>query len=135
MIPELRKEFNRRWRPELYQKFLTELDRRCGTPVKFRNSETPCFFPAAMLEKMAGYGIELLHQATGNADYLAQASAAIPEMYRVPNEAPRPLFVQADFGIGPDLEPKLVEIQGFPSLYAYQPVLGDTYLDVYGRDI
>lgn len=135
MIPELRKEFNRRWRPELYQKFLAELDRRCSTPVKFRNSETPCFFPAAMLEKMAGYGIELLHQVTGNADYLAQASAAIPEKYRVPNEAPHPLFVQADFGIGPDLEPKLVEIQGFPSLYAYQPVLGETYLDVYGRDI
>ena len=54
--------------------------------------------------------------------------------YRVPNEAPRPLFVQADFGLDEDLEPQLVEIQGFPSLYAYQPVMAECYREAYGID-
>lgn len=134
MIPELRQDFNRRWTPELYARFLTELDRRSGTHVKFRNSETPCFFPRALLEKMALYGSEMLRQLLADASYLEAATAEIPKGFHVPGEAKTPLFVQADFGIGEDLEPKLVEIQGFPSLYAFQPVLGDTYRDVFGID-
>jgi hypothetical protein len=31
-----------------------------------------------------------------------------------------------------ELQPKLVELQAFPSLYAYQPVLARTFIDVYG---
>lgn len=134
MIPELRQDFNRRWTPELYARFLTELDRRSGTHVKFRNSEAPCFFPRALLEKMALYGSEMLRQLLADASYLEAATAEIPKGFHVPGEAKTPLFVQADFGIGEDLEPKLVEIQGFPSLYAFQPVLGDTYRDVFGID-
>lgn len=134
MIPGLRQEFNRRWKPELYRRFLAELDRRSGTHVEFRNSETPCFFPRDLLEKMARYGAEILRQLLGNPEYLAAAGAAIPPEFRVPDEAKQPLFVQADFGIDANLEPKLVEIQGFPSLYAFQPILGDTYREIFGLD-
>jgi hypothetical protein len=45
------------------------------------------------------------------------------------------MFIQADFGLVRDhtgqISPKLVEIQAFPSLYAYQPVLEKTYRDTY----
>jgi hypothetical protein len=35
-----------------------------------------------------------------------------------------------------DLQPKLVELQAFPSLYAYQVALAEAYLDAYGlRDV
>ena len=48
------------------------------------------------------------------------------------------MFLQADFGIVRDdngtLSPRLVEIQGFPSLYAYQPVLAEVYRDAYDLD-
>ena len=44
-----------------------------------------------------------------------------------PNEPPHPMFVQVDFGLVRDadgeLHPKLVELQAFPSLYAYQVTL------------
>ena len=33
-----------------------------------------------------------------------------------------------------EFQPKLVELQAFPSLYAYQPVLARTFIDVYGLD-
>ncbi len=43
--------------------------------------------------------------------------------------------MQADFGLvrGPDgeLEPKLVEIQGFPSIYGFQALLAEEYARVY----
>jgi len=48
------------------------------------------------------------------------------------------MFIQVDFGLVRDaageLQPKLVELQAFPSLYAYQPVLAQAYMDVFGLD-
>ncbi len=131
MIPEMRQEFNRRWRPELYRKFLAEIDRRGGTHVKFRNSETPCFFERALLDRMARYGREMVAQLLGDPEYLARAGAAIPAEFRVANEDPHPLFIQADFGLDERLDPKLVEIQGFPSLYAFQPMVADAYREIF----
>jgi hypothetical protein len=83
---------------------------------------------------MARYGRELVEQLLSDADYRRDSEAAIPERYRVPDEAAVPLFVQADFGLDANLEPQLVEIQGFPSLYAYQPVMAECYRDAYGID-
>ena len=132
MLPDLRKDFNARFTPAKYQQFLAELDRRCGAHVKFRNCETPCFFPVELMQKMVESGKELILQLISNPEYMAASTRSIPAEYNVPNEAPHPLFIQVDFGIDANLEPKLVEIQGFPSLYAYQPVLAETYRDVYG---
>ncbi len=133
MIPELRERFNREFTPEKYADFLANLDAGCGTHVTFRNCETPCFFPRALLEKMARYGRELIEQLMQPA-YRKLSDATIPPAFHVPNEDAHPLFLQADFGIAANNEPKLVEIQGFPSLYAYQPYLADTYRNAYGVD-
>jgi hypothetical protein len=134
MIPELRREFNANFTEEKYREFRRRLDVGCGTSVEFRNSETPCFFPAELLEQMVAYGRELIAQLMGDADYLAAATATIPAAFRMPDEGAKPLFIQVDFGLDQDLQPKLVEIQGFPSLYAYQPFLAETYRQVYGLD-
>jgi hypothetical protein len=134
LIPSLRQAFNRQWTPEKYRRFLELIEQRSGVATQFRHSETPCFLPTELVEKMARYGREMLEQLRADADYRRDSEAAIPERYRVPNEAPAPLFVQADFGLDANLEPQLVEIQGFPSLYAYQPVLADCYRDAYGLD-
>jgi hypothetical protein len=83
---------------------------------------------------MAEYGREMVEQLLASNDYRRASSEAIPPQYRVPNESHEPLFVQADFGLDENLEPKLVEIQGFPSLYAYQPVLASAYREAYGID-
>ncbi len=138
MIPAYRKDFNARFTPEKYKRFLRELDDRSGAPVKFRCSETPCFFPKEMLERFANAGKELVGQLVSNSEYLAEADRVIPPAFLVPNCPAEPLFVQADFGIvrGADGEwqPKLVEIQGFPSLYGFQLTLAHAYRDVYELD-
>jgi hypothetical protein len=136
MISSLRREFNSRFTPEKYQALLKTLEERCGTPVKFRVSETPCFFPAKLLQEMSMAGEELVRQLVDSPEYHAKSSESIPPDFKVPNEDAHPLFVQVDFGLvrSPDgtLQPKLVELQAFPSLYAYQTVLAQSYKDVYG---
>ena len=134
MIPELRRQFNGRYKSEQYQRFLETLDAGCGTHVKFRNCETPCFFPRALIHRMERDGRELIQQLM-NPDYLKRSDETIPAEFKVPNQDARPLFIQVDFGLTESLEPKLVEIQAFPSLYAYQPFLQKTYRDAYNLDL
>jgi len=75
MIPALRKQFNASFTPEKYQTFLRRIDEACGTHVQFRLSETPCFFPHALLQRMAEDGKELIHQLVENPDYQAKSDA------------------------------------------------------------
>jgi hypothetical protein len=136
MIPSLRKQFNANFTPEKYQQFLRRIDQACGAHVEFRLSETPCFFPKGLLDRMAADGKELIRQLVENPEYRKRSDASIPEKFRVPNEPARPLFVQVDFGLvraeNGELQPKLVELQAFPSLYAYQVAMAQSYVDVHG---
>jgi hypothetical protein len=136
MIPALREEFNRNYTPEKYQQFLRNLDKACNTHIGFRVSETPCFVPKGLLDEMAEYGSELITQLVDNPEYRRTSDASVPPQYNVPNEAPRPMFVQVDFGLvrnaSGELEPKLVELQAFPSLYGYQEVSANQYVQSYG---
>jgi hypothetical protein len=134
MNAALRRQFNASWTPEKYARFLAQIDAGSGTHVAFRNCETPCFLPTPLIEKMASHGRELVLQLTGNAEYRKLSDQTIPPEFKVANEDPLPMFLQVDFGIDEHLEPKLVEIQAFPSLYAYQPFLAETYREVYGLD-
>lgn len=135
MVPELRESFNAEFTPEKYQRFLDLVHQRTGTEVKFRLSETPVFLPKVLLDEMVSVGKELVHQLVTNPGYMMISEQSIPDEFRAPYEATRPLFIQADFGIVRDslggLQPMLVEIQGFPSLYAFQPVLAECYQEVY----
>jgi hypothetical protein len=136
MIPSLRQHFNRGFTPAKYQTFLRYIDENCGTHVQFRLSETPCFFPKSLIDRMARDGEELIRQLVDNPEYRAKSEAAVPAEFKVPNEAAHPMFVQVDFGLvrnsSGELQPKLVELQAFPSLYAYQGPLAQAYIDVYG---
>jgi hypothetical protein len=137
MIPRLRQQFNQSFTPQKYQTLLKAMEQRCGMPVPFRVSETPCFLPKALVDQMAQFGKELIHQLD-TAEYHKASSGAIPPEFNVPREAPYPMFIQVDFGLVRDasgqLQPKLVELQGFPSLYVYQAALSQAYTEVFGLD-
>jgi hypothetical protein len=136
MIPALREAFNRNFVPETYHQLLKNLSASAGTPIAFRVSETPCFLPKVLLDQMAEYGRDLVLQLVNNPEYRRASDATVPPQYDVPNESPRPMFLQVDFGLvrnaDGELEPKLVELQAFPSLYGYQPVLARQYVESYG---
>jgi hypothetical protein len=138
MIPSYRQSFNSGFTPEKYERLRREMTSRCGMEVPFALCETPCFFPDALVARMGEDGKALIRQLVENPEYRAHSEASIPAEFRVPNEAAHPMFIQVDFGLVRDaaggLQPKLVELQAFPSLYAYQPVLAQAYIDAFGLD-
>jgi hypothetical protein len=135
LIPSYRRRFNQNFSDAKYANFLAFLVQRCGEPTPFRHSETPCFLPASVIETMARYGREIVELLLSNSQYERESRAAIPPEYKVAGEESVPLFVQADFGLDADLRPQLVEIQGFPTLYAYQPLLAEAYREAYEIDL
>jgi len=138
MIPTLRHHFNANFTDEKYDRLRREMATRCGMEIPFPLCETPCFFPGALVDRMAGDGKVLIHQLVDNPEYLKRSEASIPSNFHVPHESQHPMFIQVDFGLvrdaAGDLHPKLVELQAFPSLYAYQPVLAQAYIDVFKLD-
>src|ERR1700744_4966483 len=99
MIPSFRKQFNAGFTSDKYKEFLRRIDHACGTHVEFRLSETPCFFPTSLLERMAEDGKALIRQLVDSADYRERSNQSIPAEFRVPNEPDHPMFVQVDFGL------------------------------------
>ncbi len=63
---------------------------------------------------------------------------AIPAKYNVPGQGARPHFMTVDFGFVRDesgeLQPKLVEMQAFPSIYGFQATISQLYKDVFELD-
>jgi hypothetical protein len=137
VLEPFRSRFNaEQFSPERYAELLARLDERTRTKVEFRVCETPCFFPKELLEEMAEIGRVLTHQLIDSPEYMERSDAAIPGKWRVPNDNPKPNFMTVDFGLVRNeagrLEPKLVELQAFPSVFGYQEVLCEEYLRTYG---
>jgi hypothetical protein len=141
VISDLRNRFNRDFRPESYRLLLSRLDERAGTKVEFRVAETPVFLPLPMLKTMASAGIALTERLLAWPEYLEGARKSIPEGFLVAGQPEdlgksHPNFLTADFALVATAEgglaPRLVEIQAFPSVFAYQAMLSEEYTKVYG---
>lgn len=138
MLEPFRSDFNARFSQEKYRRLLRLLDERTGTAVQFRVAETPCFFAAETLAELEHAGAELTAQLLGNTHYIQASRAAIPEAFCVPGQGLHPHFMTVDFGFVRDkdgaLQSKLVEMQAFPSIFGYQPLLADLYKEVFELD-
>jgi hypothetical protein len=124
MIPELRRYFNDvAFSQKRYQSFLRRLDHRCRTDIGFRVAETPCFIPQSLQRQCEDAAVELALQAH-DPDYLRLSDATLRPEYTVANQPERSMFLTVDFAMttGPDgtIRPKLIEMQGFPSLMGFQ---------------
>lgn len=135
MVPALRERFNRDWTPERHARLVARLAERAGVPLSFTVSETPCFFPAELLAEMGRTGVELVEGFLADAAGRAAAEALIPARYLGANQEARPTCVQVDFGLVREADgrwtPRLVELQAFPSLYAFQHVLGALHREIH----
>ena len=143
MIRELRQSFNQNYTDAAYRNLLADLNRITRTQLSIRVAETPVFLPSTMLQQMIDAGTAMTHQLVSDTDYLQQAAATIPAAFRVSNQTARPHFMTVDFGLvhtgdGPwqgdpaTLQPRLVELQAFPSVYGLQSVLGGLYCKHFG---
>ncbi|MDO8680210.1 MAG: hypothetical protein Q7R30_16960 [Acidobacteriota bacterium] len=135
MIPALRRAFNESWTDAAYRDLVARLDSRTGATLGFPISETPCFFPRSLMDQLADTGATLVRQLLDSPTAMAAAAAVVPERFRGPNAGERPVFLQVDFGLvrgeTGGIEPKLVELQAFASLYGFQLVVAEAYRDAF----
>jgi hypothetical protein len=135
MIPALRARWNQQYSEAGHRAFVDAVTQRVGCPIDFRLSETPCFFPQALLDALVDASQTMVSQLLGNASYLAAADAIVPDRFRLANGEDLPTCVQVDFGLVRDsnghVEGRLVELQAFPSLYGFQMALAETTSGVF----
>jgi hypothetical protein len=130
MIPGLRKEYNEHFTNEKYEAFIEDLSNIYPGHLEFRIAETPVFIPKEFTNKMLS-ACESIIDIITNPSYQNQSENAIPGSLYVLNEDSHPQFIAFDFGIcyseQSELEPQLIEMQGFPSLFAWQVFVADMH--------
>jgi len=130
MDAELRAHFNGAWSAELAHRVRSDLDRRLGCEIPFPVAETPVFFPAYLRERLETAGNELV-DLLSDPKWIKDHESIVPSQYRCPGRGHLPHVAQFDFAITRDEEglfaPRLVELQGFPSLYGFQIQLADVW--------
>ena len=123
MIPAQRIAFNKAFTEETYEEFLKDLDSRHPGDIVFRVAETPVFVPKEFTAKMLD-ACESIVDFITSPKFQEVTEKAIPEHEKVPGESTHSDFIAFDFGVceneNGELEPQLIEMQGFPSLFAFQ---------------
>lgn len=124
MIERLRRAFNAGWTPAAYEDYKARLAAEVGCAIPFRVCESPVFLPSELRDAMIRGALEIFDLLLEPAA-LERSKAAVPAEFDVPRCDAHPLFAVADFAIaeeGGRHVPRLIELQGFPSLYAFQLV-------------
>ncbi len=133
MIPKYRKQFNREFTEEKYRHGKEILKEKSGLFPSFRLSESPMFLSNEFKSKLIDASESIINQIKDLPPETLEK--AIPAGCIVPNDTARPHFFTIDFGIckseNGEVEPQLIELQAFPSLYAFQKVYEDTLCEVY----
>ncbi|MEJ8843833.1 hypothetical protein WG954_15690 [Lacibacter sp. H375] len=123
MIPSIRKAFNGSFTIEKYEAFLKDLHSKHPGDIEFRVSETPVFVDKAFKQKMID-ACESIVDVICSEKFLAMTERAIPAGEKVPSENKQSHMIAFDFGVcmneKGELEPQLIEMQGFPTLFGFQ---------------
>jgi hypothetical protein len=139
MIKDIRHHYNANFSEEKYQAFLKDINASFNYEVKFKIAETPVFLPNSLKLKLVE-ACEDIMTVINKPNFKELTNGAFFDATTiVPNEDEHAKFIQLDFGICKDengnLVPKLIELQGFPSLYLFQELLGRKYHEHFGNVI
>lgn len=130
MVKGIRETFNTAFTQERYQELIAALNKGLDVPIAFRVAETPVFLSQAFKQKLMAAGDELV-DAILREDFKQLTEKSIPTEWNTAHENERPHFLTFDFAVCRDengeLVPKLIELQGFPSLYGFQSELAEQY--------
>ncbi|WP_312342822.1 hypothetical protein [Chryseobacterium binzhouense] len=133
MISKYRKQFNQEFSQEKYEKVKNLIKEKSGIEAGFRLSESPLFLTKEFEAKLLDASESIINQIKNLPEGILEK--AIPENCKVPNDTRQPHFFTIDFGIcrseNGKIEPQLIELQAFPSLYAFQKIFEDTLCEVY----
>jgi len=135
MITSARKLFNQQFSERKYSEFINDLDQQFNYKIPFRVAESPVFVGREFRDKLLNAADEIIDFIV-RPDFKALMAGAIPAQVFVPNDDEHTLFLALDFAVCTEegssgLVPRLIEMQGFPSLFGYQDFLGNKFKEHY----
>ena len=123
MIPAIRKKYNDSFTELKYQQMIADVQESFPGSIEFRLAETPVFLDAVSKAKFIEAGDAICSVITAP-DFRDITQKALQQVATPPNEEGLPDCLVMDFAMCQDAEgsiyPKLIELQGFPSLFALE---------------
>ncbi len=123
MEQQLRKTFNEAFTREKYAAYMEQVEGLHPVALDFRNAETPIFVPKEFKNKMLNACEDIIDVIVAP-NFKELTERSIPVKFKVPNENDKAELLVFDFGICEnkqgEIEPQLIEMQGFPTLFAFQ---------------
>ena len=130
MHPAFRAAFNSAFTEELARRQAEDLARRAGAVAGFRLAETPVFLTPGLEERLVSTAHGILAQLSAPG-VLERLRRFVPPEWDVPGMGGLPSLAQVDLAVvragDGSLEPKLIELQGFPSLSAFEVLQADAW--------
>ena len=134
MIPKIREEFNATYKEVYYKNLLGHIVDTFKEPSAFRISETPVFISKAVKKEVEEACDSIISQLW-EIDFSEIRRKFIPAVLQSPSPMGNPHFLAIDFGLCEDgkggITPQLIELQAFPTLFFYQPFLGEAFMQHY----
>ena len=123
MIASIRQKFNAAFTEEAYQKYLAFINTPFPGALDFSVAETPIFINKDFTEKLLSTG-DYVNQVIQSKSFKSITEPSLKNVPLFPKESALPKCIVMDFAIAMnehnELVPALIELQGFPSLFAYE---------------
>jgi len=123
MIASLRKKFNAAFSEKAHQNYLAALNTPFPNALDFTVAETPIFIDKDFTKKMLATG-EYVNQVIQSNSFKSITEPSLKNIPLFANESALPQCIVMDFAIAMNeqnkIVPALIELQGFPSLFAYE---------------
>ena len=133
MNSKYRQLFNDNFSEAKYTNFIEDITSDFDYKVTFRIGETPFFIPNELKEQLLE-GCQQVIDFIKRDDFKTLTNRALELNRKVPNEDNHSTFLAIDFGICEEdgkIVPKLIEVQGFPSLFNFQNHLSQKFVNHY----
>lgn len=128
-----RKQFNEQFTTEKYDQLIDSITTDFNYKPTFRIGETP-FFISNELKDQLLEGCNEVITFIKQDGFNELTNRALELNRKVPNEDNHTTFMAIDFGICEEdgkIVPKLIEVQGFPSLFNFQNHLSQKFAEIY----
>jgi len=130
MIGEIREKFNASFSEKKYEVLLADLNQTFNYQIPFRVAESPIFVGKEFKHKLVDASNQIIDFLVRD-DFKKLTERSVPKNLFVPNETDHTLFLALDFAVTNDdagnLQPQLIEMQGFPSLFGWQDFLASKF--------
>lgn len=128
MIASIRQKFNAAFSEKTHQNYLAALNTPFPNALDFTVAETPIFIDKYFTEKILATG-DYVNQVIQSDRFNSITEPSLKNVPLFPKQNPLPACIVMDFAIAindqNELVPALIELQGFPSLFAYEILQDD----------